>query len=157
MTISKRLQEFFEKANISYELSQHPTTYTSSETAGIQHVKGGDYIKTVILKAEGDFIMCVLSASHLVDFEKLKKTLNLKEVKLATEKEVADLFPDYDVGAEPPFGKEQGLTVYADKQLESGNRSIFFNAGTHTDTVKIHIKDYKKLAQPNFIDFTTHL
>ena len=156
MAIAKKLKELLDNEGIKYELLQHPTTYTASETAGVQHVRGKDFVKSIILKSGDQFLMCVLPAIHLIDFGKLKSILNLNDISLATEEEVANLFPDYDVGAEPPIGIENTLPVYADKFLEE-NSTIFFNGGTHTDMVKINFQDFKKLAKPNFIDCSTHV
>jgi len=109
-----------------------------------------------MVKSNGDFIMCVLPAIHLVDFEKLKNLLGTENLALATEDELAQLFPDYDVGAEPPFGHLYNLKVYADTILEDEDE-IVFNAGTHTDVIKMKFNDYKRLVNPICAEIGTHI
>ena len=54
---------------------EHARAYTASETAGAQHVPGEQMIKAVVVKSNGNYMMCVLPAIHMIDFDKLKKPL----------------------------------------------------------------------------------
>lgn len=156
MSIAPHLKKYLDKERIPHQMLEHPEAYTASEIAGVQHLPGIQMLKSVLVKADGQFILCVLPAIRLIDFEKLKKILKSKSLELATEKEIAKLFPDYEVGAEPPFGNLYGIQVYADKIMEE-NDEIAFNAGTHTDIVKIKLKDFLRVTQPRFIDFGRHI
>jgi Ala-tRNA(Pro) deacylase len=156
MAASMKIKDLLEKEKIGYQLLEHETAYTAMEIAGSQHVPGRQFVKSVIVNADGKFLMCVLPAIHKVDFEKLKKATGAKEIHLAEEKEFADLFPDYEVGAEPPFGQFYGLKVYVDKILDE-NEEIVFNAGTHTDLIKIKFRDFLRLANPTIVDFGVHV
>ena len=78
------------------------------------------------------------------------------DLKLANEEEVEKLFPDYEAGAEPPFGHLYGLKVYADQLLQE-DEEIVFNAGTHTDVVKMKFKDFKRLAKPIMGEIGRHI
>lgn len=156
MTLSKKLKEYLEKERVHFETANHPLTYTAAETAGSQHVPGKKMVKSVIVKKNGGFIMCVLPAIHLLDFEKLNKVTGQSNLKLASETELKTLFPDYDLGAEPPFGHLYGMAVYADQILES-IEEIVFNAGTHTDVVKMRYQDFKRLVKPTVADIGSHI
>ncbi|MGA8165297.1 MAG: YbaK/EbsC family protein [Waddliaceae bacterium] len=156
MPISPKVKAFLDEQNVEYEIAEHPIAYTAMEVAGSQHIPGKQMVKSVIIKSNGEFVMCVLPAIHLIDFEKLKSVTGEKAIKLANEEEIALLFPDYEVGAEPPFGQLYGLKVYADKILEE-DREIVFNAGTHTDVVKMKFSDYKRLVNPIVEDIGTHI
>lgn len=156
MSIAKKLKEYLEKQNVDYSHSQHETAYTAQEIAGVQHIPGKQFVKTVLVKADGKSILCVLSANHMIDFGKLKALLQSKDVELADETEIATLFPDYEIGAMPPFGHLQGLPVYADRFLEDDDE-IVFNAGTHTDVIKIKLADFKRLEKPKMGDFGIHI
>jgi Ala-tRNA(Pro) deacylase len=135
---------------------EHPQTFTALETAQAQHVPGRQMVKTVVVEADGKLLMCVLAAVQKMDFAKLKAFLGCRKVGLADEQKVALLFPDDEMGAQPPFGGEAGLPVYAEKTLEE-NDSVVFNAGTHQDMVRIKLKDYLELAKPTFAEFGEHL
>lgn len=156
MAMSQNLKEYLDKENVSYEAIEHEVDYTAQEIAGSLHVPGKQMVKSVIIKANGEFIMCVLPSIHLIDFEKLKNITNTKDVQLAEENEIAKLFPDYEIGAEPPFGQLYGLKVYADKLLQE-DEEIVFNAGTHTDVVRMKLNDYMRLTNPTVADIGTHI
>ncbi|MFT4551883.1 MAG: Ala-tRNA(Pro) deacylase [Chlamydiales bacterium] len=93
MTIAKKLKEYLDNEGVSYELHQHPTAYTAAEIAGSQHIPGKEFVKAVIIKADNSFQMCVLSAIHVLDFDKMKNAIGAQEVSLASESEIGKLFP----------------------------------------------------------------
>jgi len=154
MSIVNNLKAMLEKEHITYQVLEHNRTITALETAQAQHIPGRQVIKTVIVESDSKLLMCVLPATHKVDFNKLKKVLNAKEVHLAPESTVAKLFPGYELGAEPPFGSQ--IPVLIDKILEE-NDSIVFNAGTHTDMIRIKLRDYLRLVSPKFADIGVHI
>ncbi|MDP1836390.1 MAG: YbaK/EbsC family protein [Chlamydiales bacterium] len=156
MSISNKLRDLLTKHKITFEAMQHPVAYTIQEVAGAQHVSGDEAIKSVIVKVDGKCIMCVLSAVSKVDLEKLKRAVKGKSVQLAGEDDLAKLFPDYELGAEPPFGNLYGLDVYVDRTLENHD-TVVFNAGTHTDTVRMRYSDFAQLAKPRLVDIGTHV
>jgi Ala-tRNA(Pro) deacylase len=69
------------------------------------------------------------------------------DLVLATEQEFAGLFPQCQAGAMPPFGNLYGLSVWVDEGLTADDK-IVFNAGTHTDTVRLRYSDFARLVQP---------
>lgn len=156
MTASNKITSFLDENDVQYETFEHPAAYTAQEIAGKQHVPGKDIVKSVIVKVDGNIIMCVMPAIHLVDFDTLKNIIGGQDIRLATEEEIANIFPDYEVGAEPPFGHLYGLKVFVDKFLEE-DEYILFNAGTHTDLIKIKFSDYMKLADATVADFGVHI
>ena len=95
--------------------------------------------------------MTVLPADHQIDLKKLKKILG-KVVSLDKEAEFKSLFPDCAVGAMPPFGNLYGVPTYVDKSL-SQEEYIVFEAGTHTDAIKLSYRDYETIAKPRVEDF----
>ena len=156
MPILTKLREFLETNKVPYSVHSHPTAYTAQEIAALQHVKGRQLAKVVIVKAGPDFLMLALPADHRVDFARLKVALGAKEARLAQEAEFRDLFPGCEVGAMPPFGNLYGLPVYVDRTLEK-DEEIVFNAGTHTLTAKLAFRDFVALVKPVMADFSVHL
>lgn len=155
MTVAIKIKEFLEKENVSYEALEHEMSFTSMEIAKLQHIPGHQMVKSIIVGTEGHWMMCVLSSTHKIDFEKLKKALQIQEISLANESKVAALFPGFEIGAMPPFGQMAGIEVYLDANLEE-NELIAFNAGTHTDVLKMKLKDYRRLVNPIIADFSKH-
>ncbi|MCB1111953.1 MAG: YbaK/EbsC family protein [Chlamydiales bacterium] len=156
MAASKRLITFLDENNVKYEVLQHPEAYTAQEIAGEQHVPGKQVVKSVIVNIDGDPVMCVLPSIHMIDFDSLKNLTDGEDIQLASEDELAEIFPEYEVGAEPPFGHLYGLEVYVDKFLEN-DKEIVFNAGSHTDMIKMSYKDYLRLTNPTVAEFGTHI
>jgi Ala-tRNA(Pro) deacylase len=156
MTVPKKIREYLDKEKVGYQLLEHGRAFTATEVAGAQHVPGRQMVKSVIVKADDQFLMCLLPAIHLLDLEKLKAAIGAKLVRLAQEEEMSKLFPDCEIGSEPPFGTLYGLKVYADKFLEEENE-VAFNAGTHTDMIKMKFKDVQRLSQPTFIEMGIHI
>lgn len=153
MPILRKLREFLDQEKISYEVYNHPQKFTAQEIAATQHISGKEMAKVVILKVNGSLLMAVLPACRLVNFEKIKAELRAREVSLATEDEFSSLFPGCEIGAMPPFGNLFGLPVVVDPALEK-HEDIFFNAGTHLQTVRLKYKDFKKLVQPQVVTVT---
>lgn len=156
MAASQEVIDFLQKEKVAFELLEHPAAYTAQEIAGKQHISGEKVVKSVIVKVDGRMLMCILPAIHMVDFDSLKRLTGASDISLASEAEVAKFFPEYEVGAEPPFGHLHGMEVYVDKFLENDDE-IVFNAGTHTDMVKIKYSDYISLVNPVVAEFCTHI
>jgi Ala-tRNA(Pro) deacylase len=112
--------------------------------------------KTIVLTADGQFVLVVLPAIMKIDMKALRDELPFKHVELASEKEFASLFADSEIGAMVPFGNLYNLPVYVDKTL-SADEEIVFNAGTHVDTIRMKYKDFERLVQPGIIDAATRL
>jgi len=66
------------------------------------------------------------------------------------------LFPDCEVGAEPPFGNLYGLPVYVDRELAK-DETIVVEAGTYTETISLRFADYQRLVQPTIADLSRQL
>src|SRR5215471_642513 len=150
MSISIRLKQYLDKEGVAVEHHVHPTAYTSQEIAAAAHIPGKEMLKTVILKADDELVMAVVSANDKVDFDRLQDAIGCNILRLATEDEFRTRFPTCEVGAMPPFGNLFGLRTYCDVDLER-DKSIEFNAGTHHDTVRMTFGDFKRLVNPNVL------
>jgi len=156
MTILRKLKDYLEKNQVSYEVGIHQEVFTAQEIAAAQHVPGREMAKVVMVKADGKMVMLVLAASYRVELRKLKDVLDCKKVGMAKEKEFQDLFPDCEIGAMPPFGNLYNMEVWVDKMLTE-DASIVFQAGNHIETIRIKYSDYVRLVNPKVGDFSIHL
>lgn len=150
---AKRLREFLDTNKIKYVSITHSSAYTAQEIAASAHIPGKELAKTVILKIDGKIIMAVLPASYKVDFELLKEATGASNIRLADEHEFVDKFPGCEPGAMPPFGNLYGIDIYVAKSLTE-DEEIAFNAGTHTELIKMSYKDFEKLVNPKIIEFS---
>jgi Ala-tRNA(Pro) deacylase len=148
----EELRRRFDKAGIEYRVEKHPFAVTAQHVADLEHVPGHIFAKSVIVSADGRFILLALPAPHVVDLGALQEELGLKVLRLATEAEFGPLFPDCELGAMPPFPGPLGLDVYLDKAL-IGHPEIVFEAGSHSEAVRMHTEDYVWLLQPRILSF----
>ena len=69
------------------------------------------------------------------------------------EDEFQGMFPGCEVGAMPPFGNLFGMSVFAAKKLAE-DEEIAFNAGTHTELIKLSYEDFERLVKPKVATFS---
>jgi len=150
------VEEFLRAAGVQYEKQPHATAYTAQEIAAETHTTGNAVAKPVLVRADDTHFLCVLPASHKIDLGKLATVLRAKKCRLAEESEVAKLFPDVEVGAEPPFGKPYGVPTVVDSHLAEC-KTITFSAGTHRYAIRMQYEDYARLAEASVGDFSVHL
>ena len=143
----RKLREFLDSHAVRYFVVSHSPAYTAQEIAAAAHVPGKELAKTVIVTINGTMAMVVLPASRQLDFELLRQATATSDVELASEKEFADLFPECEIGAMPPFGNLYGMDVYVSEELEEDD-DIAFNAGAHTELLRLSFDNYKKLVHP---------
>src|SRR5436190_189576 len=119
------LQSYLDELGINYHISRHPTAYTAQDLAAMEHISGRKVIKPVVVQADGQFIMCALPACYRVDLNELRKQLQASDLRLADEKKMRELFPDCELGAEPPIGRLYGMTTLMDESLVADDRVMF--------------------------------
>ncbi len=66
---------------------------------------------------EGEFVMLVFPADQKFNSKKVLESLNIKNIRFATEEEVGELTSGVQIGGVPPFGNLFNLPVYADPSL----------------------------------------
>ena len=150
------LQTWLDEMGVRYRVCRHDTAFTASQLAEREHVPGQQVIKPVLVQADGQFVLCALPASHRIDLDALKVQLGASDVNLAHESDLAEVFPDCDLGAEPPIGRLYGLTTLMDESLTADDH-VTFQAGTHQDAVTMTLADYRRVAQPEMAYFGRHL
>lgn len=151
-----RVVEFLDKSGVNYETTEHSPTFSAQRMAAEEHESGKYVAKPVIVTADGNYVMCVLPACYKVDLDALKGQLGAKSVELAEEKDIARLFGDCELGAEPPFGNLYHLPTVIDKSLEKDDH-IVFQGGTHETAIRISMDDYLKLVAPKVLEFSYHM
>jgi len=147
---------FLKKSKVRFELRHHPARYTAQEVAAAEHITGEEVAKVVVVRAGDAFAMCVLPATYVLDMRKVAKLVGPGKTRLATEDEIAGLFPDSDVGAMPPFGKQYELPLFVEKRLAE-DEEILIPAGTHEDSILMAWADYERLAEPKVASFGKHI
>jgi Ala-tRNA(Pro) deacylase len=144
---ANKIKEFLDSQQVKYVTISHSPAYTAQEVAASAHVRGKELAKTVMVTLDGAIAMVVLPASRKVGFDLLREASGAENVQLASERAFSDVFPGCEVGAMPPFGNLYGMNVYASKLLEQ-DEEIVFNAGSHTELIRLAYRDFVRLVNP---------
>ena len=149
-----KVKEFLDSRGVKYVSIQHSPAFTAPEVAASAHVAGRDFAKTVIVRIDGVMSMVVLPANRRLVLTDLREMLEIDRVKLATEEEFKSAFPDCEIGAMPPFGNLYGMPVHVAACLAE-EPEIAFNAGSHTELIKMAYQAFADLVQPKILDLVT--
>jgi Ala-tRNA(Pro) deacylase len=155
MTCQERLTAYLREQQAPFTTQRHRVAYTAQDVAASEHIPGGQVAKVVLVFADGRLVMLVLPASHRIDLTRVGTALGARSVYLAGEGELEAVFPDCEVGAMPPFGNLYDLPVYVDRAL-ADDETIVFQAGTHTQTIRMRYADFARLAAPAVVEFAYH-
>ncbi|MFL1454871.1 aminoacyl-tRNA deacylase [Marinobacter sp. GN3S48] len=150
--INQKLREFLDSNAVNYRTEAHEPTVDASRTAQAAHVRGREFAKTVIVKADGRLFMTVLPSTDRVHVDQLKQALGAKDLELADEDDINAAFPDCEVGAMPPFGNLYNMDVFVSEHLRE-DEHIVFNAGSHSEVMRMSYQDYDRLVHPQVLHF----
>lgn len=143
MAIATTLRAFLESHNLAYEVVRHEHAETSQRTASAASQPGDKVAKSVLLKDEEGYLLAVLPASYRVHLGDLHRSLR-RQVGLATEREVASLFNDCEIGAIPPTGLLYDIDTVVDDALLA-QPDVYFEAGDHEQLIHMTCKDFTRL------------
>lgn len=149
----QKLKRFLDENDVKYVTIAHSQAFTAQEVAASAHVPGKELAKTVMVKLDGTMAMAVVPAPSQVDLESLREVAGAGEAELAEEDEFRELFPDCEVGAMPPFGNLWDMDVFVDEALRD-DEAIAFEAGSHTELVRLAYDDFEGLVRPTVADLT---
>ncbi len=142
------------KANNCWmETFEHEPVRTSEEASrtrpGYTLHQGAKAMIVRVKRSESDkrFAMLVFPADLRFDNAKVKTLFGAKDIRFATEQEIAQLTAGVQAGAVPPFGNLFNLEVIADPSLFE-NEQIVFNAGDRSFSLAMKSEDYRNLVRP---------
>ncbi len=156
MTIPQSLLDLLKNSHTDFEVLEHERCHSAQEMAQAVHIPGRDVAKPVLIRDGDDLHLVVVAAERRVDLDRLGESLHLKNPRLATEQELAGLFPDCEVGAMPIFGNLYGMRVAVDSNLVPEDK-IAFPAGTHEQAIRLATADFMRLAEPTIVEVGEHL
>lgn len=152
--IAQKVKAFLDENGVRYETIFHTLAYTAQTTAESAHIPGKEMAKAVVVKVDGRMALAVLPASRHVSFHELREITGSNDVHLAGELELRSIFPGCELGAMPPFGNLYGLDVWVDPTLAE-DEMIAFNAGSHTELIRMRYADFARLVSPRVAAFAT--
>lgn len=146
MGIAITLKQYLDDHHVAYDVLAHNRTSTSSQTAEASHISRDCLAKGVVLKSASGYLLAVVPASSQVRLHEVGRSLDRPIVGLASEEEIAWLFPDCHLGAIPAIAAGYGLETVVDGSLE-GKRDIYFEGGDHQSLVHMSGGEFYKLVE----------
>lgn len=138
------LVEQLDDEHIEFQLIHHRRTETAAAEAAELGVDPEHVAKTVILTTPTALVRAVLPASERLDLHKVREFLGTNDVELATEEVLAGAYPEFELGAIPPFGGPRGDRVLIDVRLLA-HPTLVAEAGTHDSSIRFESADLIEL------------
>ena len=135
----KCLKKFDEKLSV-VELEN--SAKTALDAANSLNCEVGAIVKSLLIKIENDFLLCLVSGDKRCSLNKLKKISEKKNVRMASADEVKSQ-TGYTIGGVSPVGHINKIQIFIDNSL-SRFTDIFAAAGHPNVIFKIN---YEKLIQ----------
>ena len=135
----KCLKEFDENLSV-VELEN--SAKTALDAANSLNCEVGAIVKSLLIKIENDFLLCLVSGDKRCSLNKLKKISEKKNVRMASADEVKSQ-TGYTIGGVSPVGHINKIQIFIDNSL-SRFTDIFAAAGHPNVIFKIN---YEKLIQ----------
>ncbi|MHC4993998.1 MAG: aminoacyl-tRNA deacylase [Planctomycetota bacterium] len=149
--LSSRLTAYLDEHGAQYYPVHHRRDFTAQAAAAHTHTSGWSFAKTVVLNVDDHHVMAIVPAPQRVDLDKVRRKLHANEVRMTDESEFTRLFPDSEVGAEPPFGDLYDMEVIMDPVVADSN-FVTFNGGSHEDVIRMPAKQFVNLLKPRIME-----
>lgn len=145
---------FLDEAGIEYEVLEHEHTERAVDEAAALGVSPAEVAKTLVVATPEGNVRAVLPASERIDLHKVADLVgaSAKKVRLASEDELARDYPDFELGAVPPFSGPADRVVIDGRlaRLES----VVLEAASHDRSVRMKAADLVRLAGAQVADIS---
>jgi Ala-tRNA(Pro) deacylase len=144
------LLEFLIRERAPFEVIEDREADTTQKRAAVSQIPGRRLAKAVIFRDGGSYAMAVVPAAAQLDLAELQRRIRRYGLALASQNELERLFPDWEIGAVPPFGRLFGLPVYLDRTFAS-EAEMVFESGTHRALVRMPMGEYVRIERPGIV------
>jgi len=97
-------------------------------------------------------VRVVVPATARLDLLKVRPLIGCgPAVRLASEAELAEAYPMFELGAVPPFGGPSSDAVIVDRRLALLD-TVILEAGTHDESIRIPVPDLLRVAGAQVAD-----
>jgi len=147
MAAIQSVTRFLQSAHVPFVTVAHRPTFRAQEDAAVTHTAGSEWAKTVVCFADGEPLLAVVPPDRHVNVVRLRNLAGARALRLATEMELGDLYPECERGATPPLGPVFRQRVFVDESLAHASE-IVFDGGTHTDAIRMRFRDFAAVSHP---------
>jgi Ala-tRNA(Pro) deacylase len=131
---------------VEFETLYHPPAPTAQKRAKCLHLPGKLVAKSVLFSGPHEFVLAVLPATMQVDTTRLSEIVG-KPLRVATDNEIARLFPDCEWGVVPPFGRLYGLNTVLEDSVRPEDLLVFESNSQFQD-IRMTCRDFEQLENP---------
>ena len=147
----KRVEKFLKGFNKSLKvIILENSARTAKDAAITLGCDVGAIVKSLLLKTEDSFILCLVAGDKRCSLNKLEKIKNIKDISMASPEEVKTQ-TGYTIGGVSPVGHLNSVEIFIDKSLERFN-DLFAAAGHPNCIFKINFSNIQKITNGKIKD-----
>ena len=125
---------------------------TAEDASSSLNCEVGAIVKSLLLRTDNDFILCLVSGDKRCSLNKVKKIINLKDVSMADADQVKEI-TGYTIGGVSPIGHLTKVNILIDRNLDRFE-NIFAAAGHPNCIFKINFEQLIKLTNGKIEELT---
>ena len=118
---------------------------TAKDAAISLNCEDGAIVKSLLLRTEGNFILCLVAGDKRCSLKKVKKILNMKDVSMADADQVKSQ-TGFSIGGVSPVAHLNKIKILIDSSF-SRYESVYAAAGHPNSIFKINYKQLIKLTE----------
>lgn len=145
MAIARTLKQYLDEHDVRYDTLTHTPTETAMDSARSAHIPLHQMAKAVVLEDDEGYVVSIVPSNNRLNLEWVSEELQ-RELHLATEPELCNLFGDCATGAVPALAEPYGLEAIWDDHLKHVS-DVYIEAGDHEHLVHMKGDDFRALVR----------
>ena len=138
--VEKLLKEYDANQKIIILKSSARTALEAASSLGCE---AGSIVKSLLLKAEKNYILCLIAGDKKASLNKIKKILGIKDVHMSSAEDVKNI-TGFTIGGVSPIGHLKKINVLIDSSLKRFD-DLYAAAGHPNSIFKINFEDLHKI------------
>ena len=147
--VEKLLKEFNHNQKV---IVLEASARTALEAASSLGCEAGAIVKSLLFKTKNTFILCLISGDKKASLNKIKKTLNIRDVSMASADDVKNI-TGYTIGGVSPIGHLNKVDIFIDNSLKRFAQ-LYAAAGHPNCVFKINFEELQKITNGLVIELT---
>ena len=149
----KRVIETLNKFNKNLKVQiLEKTARTAKEAAIALNCSEGAIVKSLLIKTDDTFVLCLISGDKRCSLNKLKKITGKKDVCMANAESVKTL-TGFTIGGVSPIGLNNKIEIMIDNQL-SRFKDIYAAAGHPNAIFKIDLENLVRITSGKIMEIS---
>lgn len=149
----KRVKQELEKFNKSYKVQiLDQSARTALDASKALSCKAGAIVKSLLIKTDDTFVLCLISGDKRCSLNKLKKITGKKDVCMANAESVKTL-TGFTIGGVSPIGLNNKIEIMIDNQL-SRFKDIYAAAGHPNAIFKIDLENLVRITSGKIMEIS---